>query len=107
MTGAVGAPEAREGALQEPDPARARERLLGVVASEFPRLGDARGGAHDCSRTATVMAPGSTLALSFLTFLRSPPSSSYGTLRSSEALTFFAFVTWTNGDFAVEPTAVR
>ena len=53
------------------------------------------------------MAAGSIFALSFLTFLRPPPSSSYGTLRSNEAETFFAFVTWTNGDFSVEPTAVR
>ena len=59
------------------------------------------------SGTRTVIAPGSIFAFSSLAFPRAPPSSSYSTLRSNSTRIFFAFVTWTNGDLAVEPMAVR
>jgi hypothetical protein len=54
-----------------------------------------------------VTARGSTRTLKLVTVLRSPPSSSYRTLRSSLTLTLRAFVDRTKGDLFGSPTAVR
>ena len=59
------------------------------------------------SGTRTVIALGSTFALRCLTVVRSPPSSSYRTLRLSSTSTFSAFVVWTKGELLVVPIAVR
>ena len=53
------------------------------------------------------MAPASTLTLNAFTFVRSPPSSSYRTLRFSLTLTERAFVVCANGDLLGVPTAAR
>ncbi len=57
--------------------------------------------------TQTVIADGSISTVSFLTGLRSPPSSSYRILRSNFTCTEVALVTWTKGDALDDPTAVR
>ena len=51
-----------------------------------------------CLGTQTVTAFGSTSTLKRLTLTRSPPSTSYSTLRSSSTLIFFALVARTSGD---------
>ena len=60
------------------------------------------------SGTATVMAAGLDLRLQLLDLLAVAAVELVRHLAVElDAVIFFAFVTWTNGDFAVEPTAVR
>src|SRR6185436_12345826 len=103
--------KAHERVPQEALASGSHERLAGVVPGQLPGLGNLGRGAHALSPalagTQTSIADGSTSISSFLTFSRSPPSSSYRTLRSNVTLAVFAFVTRTNGEVLEAPTAVR
>ena len=100
-----------EGVVHEATAPDAHQRLAGVVARQLPGLGNRGRGAHRIpprSGTQTSIADGSISTDSFLTFSRSPPSSSYRTLRSNVIFDPRAHVSLARTETCRdEPAAVR